>query len=92
MDLGRRLVTRDGAEIHLTPTEYDVLKYLVLHADRVITHRTLLGAIWGAEFTDQTPMLRVFINQLRRKVEADPAHPRLIVTDPGVGYRLRLET
>jgi two-component system KDP operon response regulator KdpE len=92
MDLGRRLVTRDGVEIHLTPTEYDVLKYLVLHADRVITHRTLLGAIWGAEFTDQTPMLRVFINQLRRKVEGDPAHPRLIVTDPGVGYRLRRET
>jgi two-component system, OmpR family, KDP operon response regulator KdpE len=89
VDLGRRLVTRDGTEIHLTPTEYDVLKYLAQHADRVITHRTLLSAVWGAEYSDQTPMLRVFIKQLRRKVEADPADPRLIVTEPGVGYRLR---
>jgi two-component system, OmpR family, KDP operon response regulator KdpE len=89
VDLGRRLVTRDGAEIHLTPTEYDVLKYLAQHADRVITHRTLLSAVWGAEYSDQTPMLRVFIKQLRRKVEADPADPRLIVTEPGIGYRLR---
>jgi two-component system KDP operon response regulator KdpE len=91
VDLGRRRVTRDGAEIHLTPTEYDVLKYLVQHADRVVTHRTLLGAVWGGEYADQTPMLRVFIKQLRQKVEADPSDPRLIVTEPGVGYRLRGE-
>jgi two-component system KDP operon response regulator KdpE len=89
IDFGRRRVTRAGGEIHLTPTEYDVLKYLAQHADKVITHRTLLGAVWGAEYSDQTPMLRVFIKQLRRKVEADPADPRLIVTEPGVGYRLR---
>jgi two-component system KDP operon response regulator KdpE len=89
IDFGRRQVTRDGAAIHLTPTEYDVLKYMAQHADKVVTHRTLLGAVWGAEYTDQTPMLRVFIKQLRRKVEADPADPRLIVTEPGVGYRLR---
>jgi two-component system KDP operon response regulator KdpE len=89
VDLGRRRVTRDGREVHLTPTEYDVLKYLVQHADRVVTHRALLGALWGAEFTEQTPMLRSFIKQLRQKIEADPADPRLIVTEPGVGYRLR---
>jgi two-component system KDP operon response regulator KdpE len=82
-------VTRGGVEVHLTPTEYDVLKYLAQHADKVITHRTLLSAVWGAEYSDQTPMLRVFIKQLRRKVEVDPADPRLIVTEPGVGYRLR---
>jgi two-component system KDP operon response regulator KdpE len=84
-------VERDGDELRLTPTEYDVLKYLVQHADRVVTHRALLGAIWGAEYSEQTPMLRVFINQLRRKVEPDPSRPRLIVTEPGVGYRLRHE-
>ena len=89
IDFGRRLVTRDGADIHLTPTEYDVLKYLAQHADKVVTHRTLLSAVWGTEYSDQTPMLRVFIKQLRRKVEADPADPRLIVTEPGIGYRLR---
>jgi two-component system, OmpR family, KDP operon response regulator KdpE len=89
IDLGRRLVRRDGAEVHLTPTEYDVLKYLIQHADRVVTHRQLLSAVWGGEYAEQTPMLRVFIKQLRRKVEADPAVPRLIVTETGVGYRLR---
>jgi two-component system KDP operon response regulator KdpE len=89
VDLDRRRVTRDGVEVHLTPTEYDVLKYLLQHADRVVTHRMLLAAVWGAEFTEQTPMLRVFIKQLRQKVEADPAEPRLIVTEVGVGYRLR---
>ncbi len=91
VDLGRRQVTRAGAAVHLTPTEYAVLKYLVQHADRVITHRTLLSAIWGAEYAEQTPMLRVFINQLRRKIEPNPARPGLIVTEPGVGYRLRRE-
>jgi two-component system KDP operon response regulator KdpE len=88
VDLAARRVTRDGRPIHLTPTEYDVLKYLLQHADKVVTHRTLLAAVWGAEFVDQTPMLRVFIKQLRQKVERDPAQPRLIVTEPGVGYRL----
>jgi two-component system KDP operon response regulator KdpE len=91
VDLDRRRVTRDGRDIHLTPTEYDVLKYLLQHADRVITHRMLLSAIWGGEYADQTPMLRVFIKQLRQKIEDDPAEPRLIVTEPGVGYRLRRE-
>ena len=92
IDLGRRRVRRDGAEVHLTPTEYDVLKYLVQHADQVVTHRHLLGAIWGGEYVEQTPMLRVFIKQLRHKVEADPATPRLIVTETGIGYRLRRDT
>lgn len=89
VDLDRRRVMLAGAEVHLTPTEYDLLKCLLQYADRVVTHRTLLAAVWGAEFTEQTPMLRVFIKQLRRKVEADPNEPRLIVTEPGVGYRLR---
>jgi two-component system KDP operon response regulator KdpE len=89
VDLDRRLVLRDGAEVHLTPTEYDVLKYLVQHVDRVVTHRHLLAAVWGAELADQTPMLRSFIKQIRQKIESDPADPRLIVTEPGIGYRLR---
>jgi two-component system KDP operon response regulator KdpE len=89
VDLDRRRVTLNGQDVHLTPTEYDLLKHLLQHADRVVTHRALLTAVWGAEFADQTPMLRVFIKQLRHKVEADPSEPRLIVTEPGVGYRLR---
>jgi two-component system KDP operon response regulator KdpE len=89
VDLGRRLVARNGVDIHLTPTEYDVLKHLVQHADKVVTHRALLSAVWGAEYAEQTPMLRGFVKQLRRKVEVDPSDPRLIVTEPGIGYRLR---
>ena len=88
IDFERRLVTIDGAEVHLTPTEYEVLKYLATNAGKVITHRTLLRAVWGPHYEDETQYLRNFIGQLRHKIEPDPARPRYLVTDPGVGYRL----
>jgi two-component system KDP operon response regulator KdpE len=88
VDFAARRVTVAGAEVHLTPTEYALLTYLATHAGKVATHRLLLNAVWGPGYTDDPGLLRVYINQLRRKLEADPARPRLIVTDPGVGYRL----
>jgi len=87
IDRDARRVMAHGAEIHLTPTEYALLSYLVTHAGKVVTHRTLLGAVWGPSYGDPG-VLRVFINQLRRKLEPDAARPRLIITEPGVGYRL----
>jgi two-component system KDP operon response regulator KdpE len=90
IDLARRVVTRRGEEVHLTPTEYDLLRVLAAHADKVLTHRQLLEQAWGSHAADSGQQLRVYITYLRRKLEADPARPRLIVTDPGVGYRLRL--
>ena len=89
IDFERRQVTVEGAEVHLTPTEYEVLKYLAINSGKVITHRTLLRAVWGPNYEDETHYLRVFIGQLRRKIEPDPARPRYLVTDSGVGYRLR---
>jgi len=88
IDLERREVTVDGRPVHLTPTEYDMLQYLVRNAGKLLTHRTLLRAVWGPEYEDARPYLHVFIGQLRRKLEPDPAHPRYILTEPGVGYRL----
>jgi two-component system KDP operon response regulator KdpE len=90
IDFERRLVTVDGAEVHLTPTEYAVLTYLAQSADRVVTHRTLLRAVWGPTYAEEAHYLRVFINQLRRKIERDPSRPHLLLTEPGIGYRLRL--
>jgi two-component system, OmpR family, KDP operon response regulator KdpE len=89
IDFERRQVTMDGAEVHLTPTEYEVLKYLAINSGKVITHRTLLRAVWGPHYEDETHYLRVFIGQLRHKIEPDPTRPRYLITDPGVGYRLR---
>jgi two-component system KDP operon response regulator KdpE len=88
IDFDHRRVTAHGAEVHLTPIEYEVLKYLATNAGKVITHRTLLRAVWGPHYEDETHYLRVFIGHLRRKIEPDPARPRYLVTDPGVGYRL----
>jgi two-component system KDP operon response regulator KdpE len=88
IDFERRQVTIDGAEVHLTPTEYEVLKYLATNAGKVITHRILLRAVWGPQYEDELQYLRVFIGHLRHKIEPDPARPRYLVTDPGVGYRL----
>ena len=90
LDLDRRLVTRQGAPVHLTPKEYDVLKHLAQHAGRVITHRALLAGIWGPEYGGEVHYLHVLVNQLRRKVEPDAAHPRYILTEPGVGYRFQI--
>jgi two-component system, OmpR family, KDP operon response regulator KdpE len=87
VDLARRLVLLKGIELKLTPTEYEILKHLALHSGRVITHRQLLRAVWGPNFQDETHYLRVYVGQLRRKIEADPTQPRFIMTEPGVGYR-----
>jgi two-component system KDP operon response regulator KdpE len=92
VDLRRREVLRDHEEIHLTPTEYKLLAALVRHAGRVVTHRQLLSEVWGSNYADQTHYLRVYMTQLRHKLERDPARPRLLATEPGVGYRLRDES
>ncbi len=87
IDLARRIVVLNKEEVRLTPTEYEILKYLALHAGRVVTHRQLLRAVWGPNYQEETHYLRVYVGQLRRKIEADPARPRYITTEPGVGYR-----
>ena len=89
IDHTRRLVTRGGEEVHLTPTEYDLLAALAKDADKVLTHRHLLMRVWGNYASENVQQLRVYINYLRRKLEDDPARPRMIVTEPGVGYRLK---
>ncbi len=91
IDLAGRAVTRDGALIHLTPTEWRLLAELARNADRVLTHGMLLTRVWGPMFTEEPQYLRVFINQLLRKLEVDPAEPRVIATEPCVGYRLVAE-
>jgi two-component system, OmpR family, KDP operon response regulator KdpE len=90
VDLLRRVVTVDGQEVKLTPKEYDLLRLLVAHAGKVITHQQLLREVWGPGSVYETHYLRVYIGQLRQKLEPDPAQPRYILTEPGVGYRLRL--
>ena len=87
MDFDRRLVTRDGAPIKLTPKEYDLLAILFRNAGRVVTHRQILSAVWGPTHIEDTQYLRVFIGQLRAKIERDPTSPRIVKTEPGVGYR-----
>ena len=91
IDLARHVVTRSGTEIHLTPTEYDLLRVLATDADKVLTHRQLLERVWGGYAAENTQQLRVYINYLRRKLEADPTRPQLLVTEPGVGYRLKAD-
>ena len=91
VDLGKRLVTRRGETVHLTPTEYRLLTTLVQHAGRVLTHQTLLKEVWGPSDTSELQYLRVYMAQLRQKLEDDPAQPRYLTTEPGVGYRLASE-
>ena len=91
VDLVRRAVTVDGREVKLTPKEYDLLRVLVTHAGKVITHQHLLREVWGPGAVQETHYLRVYIGQLRRKLEPDPAQPRYLITESGVGYRLRME-
>lgn len=86
-DLESHSVKARGAEVHLTPKEYELLVYLIRHPNKVLTHRVLLGAVWGGDYVEQTEYLRVFIGQLRKKIEADPAKPRYILTEPWIGYR-----
>lgn len=90
VDLVHRRILRDGAEIKLSPKEYDILQQLVIHAGKVLTHRHLLREVWGSDNDDDVAYLRVYIRQLRGKLEPDPARPALILTEPGVGYRLRV--
>jgi two-component system, OmpR family, KDP operon response regulator KdpE len=89
IDLARRLVSVGGQELHLTPKEYELLRAFVLQAGKVLTHRMLLRAVWGSAYEQDVPTLRVFVTQLRRKIEADPANPTHILTEPGVGYRFQ---
>ncbi len=89
VDLVRRNVSVAGQEVKLSPKEYDILQQMVLHAGKVLTHRHLLREVWGDESAD-VQYLRVYIRQLRQKIEADPERPRHILTEPGVGYRLQL--
>ena len=89
LDLERRQVTVEGQPVHLTPTEYEVLKYLAANMGKVVTHSMLLHAVWGPSYEAEAHYLRVFINQLRRKIEPDPTRPRYLITEPGIGYRLR---
>jgi two-component system KDP operon response regulator KdpE len=89
VDYGRRIVLKDEQELRLTPLEYDILRFLTQNADRVVTHRQLLAGVWGAEYAEETQLLRVHVGHLRQKIEDNPARPRRIVTEPGVGYRFR---
>jgi len=91
VDLARRQVLVAGAEVHLTPTEYKLLTLLVRHAGKVITQRHALREVWGPNYATQTHYLRVYMAQLRHKLERDPARPRLLLTEPGVGYRLKVD-
>jgi len=91
VDLARRQVVVCGRDIHLTPTEYNLLATLVRYAGRVVTQRQLLKEVWGINAIAQAHTLRVYMAQLRHKIEKEPARPRLLITEPGVGYRLRDE-
>ena len=91
IDLEAHTATQNDRELRLTPKEFDLLVHFVKNAGKVLTHRALLGAVWGGDYTGQTEYLRVFIGQLRKKIEADPANPRYISTEPWIGYRFNAE-
>lgn len=89
VDSVRHRVTRGGAELKLTPKEFELLSFLARHAGRVVTHRQILAAVWGPAHTEDTQYLRVYIGQLRQKIEDKPDDPRVVLTEPGIGYRVR---
>ena len=91
IDLERRLVTVGGREVHLTPTEYELLRYLAVHAGKLVTHTILLREVWGSYAVGEAQNTRYVVAQIRRKLGDDPARPRYIATEPGVGYRLRVD-
>ena len=91
LDLAKRIVTVDGEQISLTPTEYDLLKILAQGAGKVLTHTQVIQTVWGETYLAEPHLLRVNISNLRKKIENDPSRPRLIVTEPGVGYRLQMQ-
>ena len=88
IDSVRHRVARGGAEIKLTPKEFELLSFLSRHAGRIVTHRQILAAVWGAAHVEDTQYLRVYIGQLRQKIEENPDDPKLILTEPGIGYRI----
>ena len=90
VDFDTRRVTARGRQVRLTPKEFELLRYFVMHANKVLSHRELLQAVWGPDYGDQVDYLRVFVNQLRKKIEADPSNPAILLTEPWVGYRLQL--
>ncbi len=89
MDVPARLVRAGDQEVRLTPTEFELLRQFMLYSGKVLTHRSLLRAVWGPEYGDEADYLRVYVRQLRRKVEREPSRPRYIMTEPGVGYVFR---
>jgi len=89
VDVEAHQVAVKGREIHLTPKEFDLLVFLVQRPSKVLTHHQLLGAVWGGDYSEQTEYLRVFIGQLRKKIESDPANPKYILTEPWIGYRFQ---
>jgi two-component system, OmpR family, KDP operon response regulator KdpE len=90
VDFEARRVRTGARDVRLTPKELDVLRYLALHAGKVVPHRELLQAVWGPDYGDEVDYLRVIVNQLRKKIEAEPSHPMHLLTEPWVGYRLQL--
>jgi len=90
VDFDARGLTVNGAALRLTPKEFDLLRYFITHANKAISHRELLQAVWGPDYGDQVEYLRVFVKQLRRKIEAAPDKPEFLLTEPWVGYRFRL--
>ncbi|HTE83146.1 MAG TPA: response regulator transcription factor [Dehalococcoidia bacterium] len=91
IDFEARRVWRGDVEVRLTPTEYELLKFLVQHSDKALTHGMILRTVWGADYAGESQYLRVYIPQLRRKLEKDPTRPRFILTEPGVGYRFQTQ-
>jgi len=90
IDFDTRRVTARGRDVRLTPKEFELLRYLMAHANKVVPHRELLQAVWGPDYGDQVDYLRVFVNQLRKKIETNPSSPTYLITEPWVGYRLQL--
>jgi two-component system KDP operon response regulator KdpE len=91
VDLAQRQVFRAGQPVHLTPTEYKLLVALIRHAGKLLTHRQLLQEVWGSNFIAHTHYLRIYMMQLRQKIELDPTRPRLLLTEPGAGYRFKAD-
>jgi len=92
VDLEKRAVVVDGAPVHLTPHEFDILRLLARNPDKLLTHRTILREVWGPAYGDESNYLHVYVSQLRRKLEPDPSAPRHLVTEPGAGYRLVVDS
>jgi two-component system, OmpR family, KDP operon response regulator KdpE len=92
IDLADRSVRRDGEQLHLTPIEFDLLSKLAEHPGRLVTHRQLLQEVWGPGYEDETHYLRVHFAHVRAKIEPDPSNPRYVITEPGIGYRLQVES